>query len=242
MQARAPFESIVYDLPTVIPSASYLQIISLGQDIFVADLLWIDSIEYIGSHALGRNEDVVYNYLDRVTDLDPHFFYAYQLGIFLLPENNNMDLAERIAQKGMEIFPDRWELPYYMAFNYQFFAEDYEKAAEYYLKASDLPNAPDVAVTLAASAKQKLNKYESALLVWKNAFETAKNEHVQKLAQERIEQLYEIVHIQKAIDAFRVEKNRMPESLQELIDSGYIESVLKHQYIIDQQGNILTVN
>jgi tetratricopeptide (TPR) repeat protein len=173
--------------PTFVFDSRFLRSISLGHDLLLADLIWLDAVQYIGGHARNMNLDVLYQYLDTVTDLDPRFVYAYQVGELLLPQEGRIDLAVLLARKGMKNNPERWELPFYLGFIYHYYARDYELAAKYYALAARKEGAPLSAQTLAASAQMKGNKHQTGLITWQIILETTDNLALQRLAANRVE-------------------------------------------------------
>lgn len=222
---KDPFDQKVYDLPLVLAPSSFFKILSMGHEALAADMLWLDAVQYIGSHARKQDKNIVYDYLDRVTDLDPYFLYAYRLGQFILPEVNEIELADALSQKGMLYNPQSWELPYFLAFIHHFYAKDYDSAADYYMLASNKPGVLPSAATLAASARGEHDEHEMALLIWNEIFENTDNSHTKELAAKRIIREQNIILLEKVAESFQNENNRTISDLDDLVQAGFMPQI-----------------
>jgi tetratricopeptide (TPR) repeat protein len=174
-------ESLLY-----LPSGKYLKPLALGYDQMLADLLWIKTIDYFGDHFM---TDKAYPWLNHILnliiDLDPLFDFPYFFGgIVLSLEASQVDNANQILERGIEAYPEKWQFPFYIGFNYYYHQKDAEKAAPYIEKASSLPGAPDYLTPLAGGLYAKTNKNETALQFYREAYRNATDalvkEHIQK--------------------------------------------------------------
>jgi len=114
--------------PAWLPSGRVLRTVSCGQRLLLADLYWLEAVQYVGETVLAKvpRWEALYPLADIVTDLDPRFGYAYQVaGSNLAGLAHRYGEAERILKKGMAAVPDRWSLPFVHATNKFLYEHDY---------------------------------------------------------------------------------------------------------------------
>lgn len=213
----------------LIPSTKALEIISLGHPQVVADILWLQMIQYFG----GGNSNGKYRGLapmvERITSLDPKFEYPYQFGMVVLPFMDGIDSAIRIGEQAMKVFPNNGLLAYYHASNYHLYKKDYKQASYWYDKASTLPGAPGAAKQLAAVTKSKINDNlvdrQAAIYYWQVAAEQAKNADDKALYLKWADQMYIVYVLESSAQAYKDKTGSYPVDLNTLITAGYIKSI-----------------
>ena len=94
--------------------------------------------------------------LDLTTSLDPRFNLAYRFGAIFLAEPaprgpGRPDLAIALLQKGLAERPDRWEYMQDIGFVHYWWKQDYQTAAEWFRRASEVQGAPWWLKSLAAT-------------------------------------------------------------------------------------------
>ncbi len=182
----ARFESPEQETLLYLPSGKYLKPLALGYDQMLADLLWMKTISYFGDHFMTDKEyPWLHHILNLIIDLDPLFDFPYFFGgIILSLEASQVDRANQILERGIEAYPEKWQFPFYIGFNYYYHQKDAEKAAPYIEKASSLPEAPAYLVPLVGGLYAKTNKNETALRFYREAHRNATDalvkEHIQK--------------------------------------------------------------
>lgn len=174
----------------------YLKFISGGFYNTVADYYWIKTVLYFGRVASGDDlammgkllkEDIKeteeyknwrieadnrYKYLpdmlNIVTSLDPYFIQPYLFGGLILSINaGQYDKSVEILQKGANYFPDSWQFPYLLGYNYYFFLDDHEKASDYFQNAAANPDYPpgvkNAVTAIALDILRKTDKQKIAI-------------------------------------------------------------------------------
>lgn len=128
-----------------LPDTQTVELLSLGYDRFIADLLWLGFIQYCGENRpRGAGYARAYDYVNLITELDPHFKEAYWFGCWAVGFwQQRPDLAEKIIQRGIQNYPEDWYMPFIAGINQYLYAKDYRAAAKYYRQAAKLPHAPD---------------------------------------------------------------------------------------------------
>lgn len=110
-----------------------------------ADLYWLSFIQYAGNSAARRTDHWQFadDYLNVVTELDPHFLQPYWFAAFTVgAEQGRPDLATHIIERGIANNPGNWYLPYIAGINQFIYAKNDRLAAKYYDMAASMPGAP----------------------------------------------------------------------------------------------------
>jgi tetratricopeptide (TPR) repeat protein len=209
-----------------LPSGQYLRASSLGFQVLLADVIYLWSIQYYGHHRTEEGRNYLRHIYDVITDLDPHFIDAYLVGALIMANDmSDPDLAIALLEKGMEHNPDDWILPLDAGFYAYLNLEDPERAAVYFDHASSIPGAPTQIARLHAHMYEQAGDLARSLQFWLEVYEEADDERVESIAWQHIYDLrvkLDIEVLEAAVGRYQVERGRLPESLQELIDVGYL--------------------
>ena len=220
-----------------IPSGEMLGRMALSFDALLADVYWIRALQEYGgtrrSEGDAKSYDLLGPLLDITTTLDPEFNAAYRFGAIFLTEAypngpGRPDLAVALLEKGIERMPDRWE--YYMdiGFIYYWWVKDYDRAAEWFDKAADVPGSSWWLRSLAANTLAAGGSRESSRMLWTELYESADSEWIRNEATRRLTQLQALDDIDQLVGAaagFLERANRPPTSWRELIDAGLLRGV-----------------
>lgn len=77
--------------PEFVPDASMARLINGGFDALMADMVWLQTINYIGGNIFGDYKVYLYTLLTLITDLMPTFTDPYETGILLLTSRLSFD-------------------------------------------------------------------------------------------------------------------------------------------------------
>ena len=126
----------------------------MGMDKFLADLKWVKLIQDMGKVKGRMNENAAKYFarvLDSITDLDPDFHKAYQMGGMLISNElpqQAIDLLDKGRKYGLK---EAWSLPYYSGFFAERFlprkgekskTECLKMAEKYYEEAAQISGRP----------------------------------------------------------------------------------------------------
>lgn len=126
-----------------LPAATSLRLLSLGQEVTLADAYWLRFVQYIGApENLAAGVPQGLELAELITDLDPFYGYAYQSAGIVLAVVGSLDDSDTILEKGMQNVPGRWQLPFYLAFNQWYGRGDLPRGAALLQRAASLPGAP----------------------------------------------------------------------------------------------------
>ncbi len=174
-----------------LPSGKFVEQTSLGYRELAADWTWFQAVQYFGGWAMGEHDLAYFNGLiDIVTDLDPHFKFAYVFGSVVIAQDMG-DLARgvEVLKKGMRQNPTAWEYPFEIGFLYYVIERDSERAARYFELASRLPGGRDVAGRFAAFVHSKAGHQETSIRMWEEIARESDQPYMQEMAKRYIEKL-----------------------------------------------------
>lgn len=178
--AKAPANPRVF-----VPSPEFFQDFSPSFRTSIADLYYLQMVQYYGEHIAGdKRLDSLPAMAELVTSLSPHFTRAYLFSAFALIDAGRVDVAYELLQKGFEENPDDWHFPAYLGFFAYRYGVGEEKdlaAARWYQQASEIPGSPDYLARLAAVLAAKGGDDEKAVLMWGQAY-LAGDEYAQQKA------------------------------------------------------------
>ncbi len=241
---KIPGSSIIY-----IPSGQYLKLATFGNSSLLADMIYVWAIQYYSDYTIPD----MYEYLDHIfsiiNELDPSYLDPYDIGAVIAAyEAEDLDLAFKILDRGLEKNPEQWFFPYMAAHYAQMIKKDHKLAQEYYEKAMNIEGVPPIVERLYANAIFKSMDYKRALQTWLEIYKTAKDERIKKIASNHLYNLTSTIDIQKineAIEKFKESYGRNPMELSQLVRAGFLDSLPKDldgkEYIYDSRtGEVKT--
>ena len=221
--------------------------LSIGYSALAADLYWIRAIQYYGGvrqrldqaaaqhtrNASGEPDfELLYPLLDLTTTLDPRFNIAYRFGSIFLAEPSpggagRPDLAIALLEKGLRERPDRWEYMQDIGFVHYWWRKDFQAAARWFDKASQVPGAPWFLRSLAAVTLAEGGDRRSSRTMWTAIRESAEVDWLKNDAERRLQQLDAmdlIDAVQQAVDAAAPRTGKLT-NWQDLIRAGVLRRV-----------------
>jgi tetratricopeptide (TPR) repeat protein len=213
-----------------LPPGKYLKPTLMGYHHLGADLLWLRLIQVIGQRSNTPKEyEWLYHALDVVTDLDPQYDYAYQVGgIILTNLANRVDLSNKLLEKGIESNPTVWQIPFYLGFNYYFYLQDPVRAADYMSRASRLPGRPPYLPLLATQMYAEAGNPETALHFLEAILSQSPDGWIKEQLETRIKEVMierDIRMLEKAVSRYREREGHAPNTLRDLLLVGDITAL-----------------
>lgn len=213
-----------------LPRGEYLKPALLGYQHLGADLLWLRLLQVWGKKQnTDREYEWMYHVLDVITTLDPRYAYAYYVGgVALISYESQAELSNRLLEKGHHANPGEWNLPFLLGHNHYFALGDAAKGAEYIGRAARTPGAPDFLSGLATRMYAESGNPDVALeflgALWRENPNVAAREKLEVRAKEvMIER--DLRLLESAAQQYRDKQRRYPNTLSELVISGYLASL-----------------
>lgn len=182
--SKVPIEKIKFNLP----SPEITKISSFGYTNLIADIIWLEFVQYMGG--LGRGEvkylPEISSLLDTTTTLDPHFIDAYEVGAYALADNDEFDKSIMLLNKGSKNVSDEWFFDYQAGFMYYIYKKNKQQAVKYFERSMKVKNSPAILPKLVVLLKSELNSddYDIQIELWKTIYAKSK-EHDDKRNMER---------------------------------------------------------
>jgi hypothetical protein len=214
------------ELRSLLP-AEYLKPALMGYHHLGADLLWLRLIQVVGqgSHTAYEYE-WLYHALDIVTDMDPQYDYAYQVGgIVLTHLAQRPDLSNRLLEKGLESNPTVWQIPFYLGFNHYFYLQDPHRSADYMARASRLPGRPPYLPLLATQLYAEAGNPETGLNFLMAIRSQTPDGSMKEQVETRIREVMierDIRVLENAVSRYRQREGHVPRTLRDLLRKGDI--------------------
>lgn len=171
-------KNLLITLPT-----DKIKYFTLGFDNFIADIVWLQFIQYFGENNYVRRTgskkydfSYTYKYIDVITTLDPNFSYVYWFGAFAIAdEMNKPDLAMKVITKGIKNNPKNWWLPYTASTMELMYNNNFTEAVKYIDIAAEIkPDNQRIKVfqdVLHSKAKVQVKTRKLWLEIYKDAKE-----------------------------------------------------------------------
>lgn len=201
-----------------VPNPEYVKIIPEGFSDLIADIYWIKTILYFGRRTSGydfpmisaqltgegketpefvawkKNAEKRYKYLanlvNLVIELDSHFLTPYLFGGLMIPmKAGDPDTGIEILKKGEKVFPDRWQIPYLLGYNYYFFKDDSTNAVENFMRASEHPECPPDVRSLAVGIILNTGKRGTAIGFVQNLYDRTEDPKLKEELKRVLEEL-----------------------------------------------------
>ncbi|HDT14611.1 MAG TPA: hypothetical protein ENN55_00195 [Firmicutes bacterium] len=169
--------------------------VAFGYRTLLGDFEYINFLQYYGDldNMADRYKDL-YDYLDRITDADPHFTFAYTYGSAILGFYiNRHDEAVSFIQKGLKYNPKNWKLRFYMgALLYQQEGElDRERYISFLEEALEFDDHPAIIERLLGNVYETYKPADETAEYWLNIMKTTRSQETRDFAQTRIIHLIE---------------------------------------------------
>lgn len=159
-----------------LPSPEITKVASIGYDSFVADLLWLQLIQYVGgANNISSYLPETYSLINNIVTLEPKFEDAYIFGSHALSFNREFDKATEILEKGLKENPDKWYLPYQLGFLYYIDKKNNLLASKYLDIASNIEGSPSNLKKLAADLYTRSGSdIDIKISLWQSVYDRSK--------------------------------------------------------------------
>ena len=230
-----------------VPNEKLLNHFTGGMSSVVADLLWLQCIQYTAQQWRGEAKFTWLNHMcQTITRLDPQFKGVYQWGgmtLAILKGDPNASID--LLKSGVPHCPDAWELPFEIARTHVLNNHDEERAAIYLAMAVATGDAPEHVFMWAENLKAKHNMFDVERSMWQDILATGKKPHMREKAERKLVEvdLRELCSILTPVsDAYRERTGRAPTSMRDLQTAGLIEGEptdpLGGSFIFDAEGTV----
>lgn len=176
--------------------------------------------------------------------LDPYNLDGYYFLQSIIAWDANQAIAvNKILEEGMKYRNWDYMLPFFAAFNHSYFLHDFKTSAKFYQKAGEL-SGDSLFISIAGRYLYETKQTEQAILYLKTMVITSKKDTVKKSLQQRLDALIAVRKIELAIESYKSRHQELPETLDTLVNEGFIKSIPVDPYggtfFIDMAGTVRT--
>ncbi len=158
--------------------------------------------------------------LETAVRLDPYNMDAYYFAnAILVWDADEVRLANRLLEYGMQYRTWDWYLPFFAGFNYAYFLKDFERAAHYYQRASELSGSPLYA-KLSGRYLYEAGQTRLAVAYLDTLVKGTRNPAVKQTFEIRLKALRQVLLIETAIESYKKETGKQPDSIVVLLQTG----------------------
>lgn len=214
-----------------LPSGNFLKGAVLTYDEIASDILWIKAIGYLGHHVISDQDYTwLHHIISIATTLDPLFEDPYEMGgIVLSNELGEIDKGISILKKGMKNVPENhsryWKLPFFAAFNYMYYKQDYLEAARLLEKASSFSGTPEYLPLLTSRLYAQTEDPTAAIPFLQEMTKSTSNPALKEKFNNRIKQIIvtrDQKYLGEAVNFYIKKFGKSPQNLEELIKTAII--------------------
>lgn len=211
----------------VLPDGKVLNVLSLGFERAIADLFWIRTVYYVGDeHASNARWPGAERLAQLVTDIDPHFDSAYVVMASVLSGlRSDPDAAIRLLEKGAAN-SDYWRIHFLLGFQYFMEKGEHAIAATHIERAFAL-GGPHYLQFLISRLYSHGGDPATGMQFIAARLQNEETPEVRAQLQKRYADIWinrDLGAIDAAIETFRAQKSRAPESIAELVQAGLLTS------------------
>jgi len=217
------------------PSAQAVKLFAGGNELIVADYLWMRMIQYYAYH---MRSDMKYEYLypitDRLTDLDPKFLFPYTFGSLLLIHDAQDSVNSlKLLDKAKKMNPDKWQFPYMKGFILYVFLRRGDEAVKEFVEASKLPKAWEGALRFAAWISRKEGQRETSKHMWQELYDKSTVKSERAVAKFYLDKIFideEVDRFQSLAVKYHKNSGKWPEDMVDLKEAGFVADISKDSF------------
>ncbi|HXW88984.1 MAG TPA: hypothetical protein VEK33_00415 [Terriglobales bacterium] len=247
IRSRARFDDVLY-----VASPKILQRLSLGYGGVLADVYWTRAVQYFGTkhYRASRQYELLGPLLEITTALDPHLTVAYEFGANFLasapPAGAGMpERAIRLAEYGIRNNPGEWKLYYNLGFIYYMELKDFSKAADAFMRGSQVPGAHPFLKTMAAQMAEHAGELGMARMLWITNYQSTVDRDIRANAVSHLRALQvdeDVINLEKLVSTYRERTGHWPASFTELASAGMLRALpidpLGEPYKLAPEGRV----
>ena len=190
-----PFPPLSASLSSPVTRLSDFAGIAMGFRKLAADLAWVQTVIYYGTHEEGTPEEeqesgggrypLFLAYCQRVTEIDPNYKYVYYYGSAALGWNlNRLNEAEELLMEGIKAHPKEWRFQQFLAGLAYQKNHDINNLMEFLKGFVQEPDCPNLLRSILANLYKKQHRYLDAIHVWMMVYDTGDPNYLQRAASQ----------------------------------------------------------
>lgn len=233
------------------PPPPMLEYVTFGHRRGVSAALWLQLLTWYGGRSMHKQRAVLDERADvtfltkqarLIIRMDPDFPDPYSFAALALTwYAGEPRLALPFVEAAMIQFPEVWDYPFYYGFIHYRFLDDKKTAAQFFLRASRLPNVPVFVPLLAAKLMRHEDGTEDAIALVAELLRADLPEPLRAELESERTTLQAIFKAEQARLRFQQRTGRLA-ALEELVQAGYLDDIPADAYgvpvYIDPNGKV----
>ena len=225
----------------ILPRTEYAKTLSFGYDMFMADFLYLRSIQAFGGQWRQGMPNIqsIYHYFYTVTELDPKFTDAYKFGSMIIgEEGKDPKRAIKLNEKGWLADPETYVLAYWNAYTSFYVLKDPKMAKMWVRLAKTAPDCPEFVRRFEYYFDKESGDFQAALEKWLweylNALDNRDNTTLGIASRQivTVTDEWNLKILNKALEKYYNDngRKRIPADLDELAQKGYLNNYKRCDY------------
>lgn len=232
IQRERPYRDSLF-----LPRKEFAKALAFGYDSFVADFLYLRSIQAFGgqwSKAIDKKEDYkrVVQYFITIAELAPHFIEAYEFGSMVVGEDGgDPRKAIELNRVGWLKNPDKYRLAYLNTYAAWWNLQDPDLTRFWTEMALKAPDCPDHISRMLSYVDRNTGRYAAALERWISDYLEAvanENSHMLSISEGQLLDItdqWNLTILHEALQKYRDDHNgNLPANLDEMVRAGYLQN------------------
>lgn len=243
------YEEALEDELLYIPNKTLLSHFTAGMSNVVADLLWIETIQYTVKEF--HNPERKFAWLEHMchaaADLDPHFEGVYVHGGMFLSSIGADEEALNLLKTGFERNPDSWRIPYEIVKVYLLNRRDDPESpavtVHYLRMLAERHEYPKMYLDWARRIQEQNDLKGEARAIWEDVLAKSEDKFIRELAEHNLRMLItrdNVDTLNELAEEYAIQRGRKAAHLGELVESGLLVSLPPEDddgaYFIDRTG------
>jgi tetratricopeptide (TPR) repeat protein len=169
---------------------------------------------------------------NQIMELDPYFEQTYLMAQSEMAWDARMpEEAIKLLGKARKCRPWDFRPGYFIAFDYYYFLNDYEKASREFFEAAKVKDAPIILALLGSRFSVKEGKTQASILTLESMLtQTNLTEDNVKEIKNRIIALKGVEIIESAVDEYVKKFGKKPETINDIVEKGIIRQLPQNPY------------
>ena len=195
---------------------------SFGFRNFLADAVWLESVQVMGNLKMTRGDyDRLHELLNVVANFDPKFEIPYLLGGLVLGESpDHAQEALEVLERGRTNHPSNWQFPFYMGFTHYFSLGDPEMGGKAIGDAARMPGSPAYLAGLASRMLSEAREPEAAMVLLETIVRQESDPARRTVLERRIREVTverDLQLLEGAVERYRERMGTVPRELSDLV-------------------------
>ena len=230
------------------PKPDVAKIMFLGMNAFAADLLFVRSQYYYGSHYVTDRTYVLLEQMIRVImALNPSLDYAIPFGeaaISSMRTESAIESANSLLRLGHELYPDEYYYVFNQGYNYYIYLNDMERAYPLMYEGANMKSAPAKVIWLVNHVATMGGGYRLGYEYTKDRLEKAKDKHMRDQFEKELQHFANLLNLSDAVEEYYKKFGKTPDKeLNELVRTKIVPEIPKEvyggEYYYDEKDRIV---